>query len=108
MKKKQYDPKKDRKIYFLQIGDYQFATGRIRESEKENEVSFVRHQLKLGESMYLPVFWGTIRQKEFTWAEETYSEEEIQEKLSMNFHLFCEDLVGKRWFKLRKIVLKYT
>ncbi len=93
--KKRYYIQKNQKVYYLQIGNLRIATGKLEHSDTGYEVCGWEKQVKFGESMYLPVYFGQIKQKEYKWIQGKYKKEEVQKQMSDRFHSFCEELEKK-------------
>ena len=92
--KKVYDGKKKAQL-FLNLAGWKISVGSIRSSYEHSEISVQETPLKLGENFYLPVSFGKKTARSYSFEETAYTEEEIQEKLSLNFQRFCEDLEEK-------------
>lgn len=95
--KKDYASGKNQNIFLLQIGQYQIWTGKRRKIPEglQEEVLTWKRQLKLGENLYLPVYYGKIQQKGYCLKKAVYEKEEIRKILSSQFSRFCEELVKK-------------
>lgn len=92
--KKVYDDKQKIQPY-IRIGNYNISVGSLRNKYKNSEISLREQQLKAGENFYLPVFYGFKTIKSYNFVESRYSDEEIRQILSRNFHQFCKDLEEK-------------
>ena len=92
---KQYDPKKLRHLWMLQIGSCMFTVGTENHNYKNWEKFSSWHQIRLGENFYLPVSYGSILIRSYTLIEKKYSKEQLQEQLSQNFIYFSKELEEK-------------
>ncbi len=86
--KKKYQP-------FLRIFDWTISAGSIKNGYKQSEISTWETRAGMGENFRLPFSFGMKTAKSYSFKEKTYTEEEIREKLSLNFKRFCEDLEEK-------------
>lgn len=93
---KQYSKKKytnkERKIFFLKLGDYTLHLGFRKNSFKNYDLHTDETQLKLGENFYLPIFVGSKEILEYKLETLEYSQEEMENLLTVKFEQFCEDL----------------
>lgn len=92
---KQYDPKKQRRLWMLQIGPCMFTAGTGNHNYKNWEKYSSWHQIRLGENFYLPVSYGSIWIRSYTLIEKKYSKKQLQEQLSQNFTYFSKELEEK-------------
>lgn len=92
--KKIYNGKK-RGSVFLCLNDWKISLGTAGSRDQNSETSVVTRQLKAGENFYLPVFYGYQKALSYDLVEETRTNEEIREILTLNFSRFCEDLEEK-------------
>lgn len=93
-KQKNYE-KSTRWQLYLKIGDYLCTAGILNNDYKECETKTKEHRLKLGENFYLPVSYGSKVIRSYTFQEKTYTKEELQKRLSQNFHQFSKELQEK-------------
>lgn len=91
---KVYDNKKKYQLY-LKFFDWTISFGSVKNNWEHNEVYTQETQLKLGENFYLPFSYGKKEARSYVFRQKTYTETEIQEKLSANFNVFCEELEEK-------------
>lgn len=89
-----YD-KKHRTQYYLQLGDWRFSVGTIKNTYKHAEISTEEHQVRMGENFYLPISFGAKNVKSYAFREKKYTKKELKEQLSENFHQFCMELEEK-------------
>ena len=89
-----YD-KKHRSQYYLQLGQWKFSVGTIKNKYENPEISTEEHRVKLGENFYLPIWYGQKTVQSYHFKEKKYTKKEIQEQLSANFHQFCKELEEK-------------
>jgi len=96
-KMKEYDNKQDKKFYYLKIGDLIIKTGSKSDKGKtlQEECMNWNRQIRLGENIYLPIYYGECVQKRYLFKEKIYKEEEIRSILSSNFSMFCDELAKK-------------
>lgn len=92
---KQYEKKRQRRVWKLRIGAYLFSFGWDKNQFEHWETYTSEHQLKLGENFYLPVAYGSVLLKSYETTEKKYTEKQIQEKLTQNFIHFSEELEEK-------------
>lgn len=92
---KQYDPKKQRKAWYIKLGSRMISVGFTKTKDKTYESYTSEHRLKLGESFYLPLSYGEIYIKPYTAKTKKYIKEELQVHLTEKFNSFLEDLTEK-------------
>lgn len=63
-----------RKGIYLRLGEHFWRFSGKQPSYQEHDTVTCQHQLKLGPSFYLPVFWGNIQHREYRTEEVSYSE----------------------------------
>ena len=90
---------------FAQIGKYyidgltlwDFAGKYLSPKKDETlyEIATEKHQVVLLDNIYLPVYYGKIDRKEYYIKYFTYTDEEMQSKLSENFEKFILGLQEK-------------
>ena len=86
--KKKYQP-------WLGIGGWNVSAGTVRNTYEHSEICTRETRVRIGENFYLPIAFGLKTARSYTFQEKTYGEEEIREKLSLNFKRFCKDLEEK-------------
>ena len=91
---KVYDGRKRYKWY-VRIFDWTISAGTVKSSFEHSEFTSSETQLKIGENFYLPVSFGFERAKSYDFQEKKYTEDEIREKLSLDFRRFCDELEEK-------------
>lgn len=92
---KHYNSKKQRKAWYIKLGSRMISVGFTKTKDQTCELYTSEHQLKLGESFYLPVSYGEIHIKPYTIKPEKYTKEELQVCLTEKFNSFLEDLTEK-------------
>lgn len=92
--KKVYTDKKKTQI-FIRTPKHLWKLGTVKNSYKNSESYTSQEQLKLGENFYFPLSYGKNVVREYTLKKEKRSERELQEILSGNFAVFCEELEKK-------------
>lgn len=90
-KKKHYE-KSQRRLYYIKLGKRLISIGTLKNEYKEWEMHTSEHQLKLGESFYLPISYGSKIVRSYTSKKKSYTKKELQEQLSQNFQLFSKKL----------------
>lgn len=90
---------------FAQIGKYYIdglslwdCIGKYLSPKKDEtlyEIATEKHQVVLLDNIYLPVYYGKIDRKEYYIKYFTYTDEEMQSKLSENFEKFILGLQEK-------------
>ena len=93
-KEKVYDGKESRQG-FVRIFGWTVSAGSINNKYENSEIHTKEKQAKIGENFYLPFSWGTKTAKSYSWQSEKYTREEIRQKLSADFQLFCSELEEK-------------
>lgn len=91
---KVYDGRKRYKWY-VRIFDWTIFAGTVKSSFEHSELASNETQLKIGENFYLPVSFGFERAKSYDFQEKEYTQDEIREKLSLDFRRFCDELEEK-------------
>ena len=91
---KVYDGRKRYKWY-VRIFDWTISAGTVKSSFEHSELASSETQLKIGENFYLPVSFGFERAKSYDFQEKEYTQDEIREKLSLDFRRFCDELEEK-------------
>lgn len=91
---KVYDGRKRYKWY-VRLFDWTISAGTVKSSFEHSELTSSETQLKIGENFYLPVSFGFKRAKSYDFQEKEYTQDEIREKLSLNFRRFCDELEEK-------------
>ena len=91
---KVYDGRKRYKWY-VRLFDWTISAGTVKSSFEHSELSSSETQLKIGENFYLPVSFGLERAKSYDFQEKEYTQDEIREKLSLDFRRFCDELEEK-------------
>lgn len=91
---KVYDGRKRYKWY-VRLFDWTISAGTVKSSFEHSELASSETQLKIGENFYLPVSFGFERAKSYDFQEKKYTEDEIREKLSLDFRRFCDELEEK-------------
>lgn len=91
---KVYDGRKRYKWY-VRLFDWTISAGTVKSSFEHSELASSETQLKIGENFYLPVSFGFERAKSYDFQEKEYTQDEIREKLSLNFRRFCDELEEK-------------
>ena len=91
---KVYDGRKRYKWY-VRLFDWTISAGTVKSSFEHSELSSSETQLKIGENFYLPVSFGFERAKSYDFQEKEYTQDEIREKLSLDFRRFCDELEEK-------------
>ncbi len=91
---------------FAQIGDYyidglslwDFVERHISPKKDETlyETATEKHQVVLLDNIYLPVYYGKIDRKEYYIKYFTYTDEEMEHKLSDNFEKIYFRFTAKR------------
>ena len=66
-----------------------------KQENKNNEQIVWERQVILGESVYLPIYFGVNYRKEYILENAEYSKEDVQKILSRKFVLFCSELEKK-------------
>ena len=89
-----YDGRK-RYRWYVRLFDWTLSAGTVKNPFEHSELSSVERQLKIGENFYLPVSFGFERAESYDFQEKEYTEDEIREKLSLNFRQFCAELEEK-------------
>ena len=89
-----YDGKK-RYRWYVRFFDWTISAGTVSNSFEHSETASKERQIKIGENFYLPVSFGFERVKSYGFQEKKYTKEEIQQKLSLNFRRFCNELEEK-------------
>ncbi|MGN0161599.1 MAG: sporulation protein YqfD [Lachnospiraceae bacterium] len=95
-----------RSVYFLSVGEYLFKFGLLAKYD-QYEVISTDQQLRLNSSFYLPIHYGTLNYNEYMEENATYSKEEAQELLEIQFQYFLEGLKEKGVQILEKDVKMY-
>jgi similar to stage IV sporulation protein len=93
--KKKYYEKSQKNLYYVKIGSWLLSGGTLKNNYKEWELHTSEHQLKLGESFYLPISYGRKVVKSYNSKEKTHTKEELQKELSENFEQFSKKLQEK-------------
>lgn len=91
---KVYDGRKRYKWY-VRLFAWTISAGTVKSSFEHSELSSSETQLKIGENFYLPVSFGFERAKSYDFQEKEYTQDEIREKLSLDFRRFCDELEEK-------------
>ena len=91
---KVYDGRKRYKWY-VRLFDWSISAGTVKSSFEHSELASSETQLKIGENFYLPVSFGFERAKSYDFQEKEYTQDEIREKLSLDFRRFCDELEEK-------------
>lgn len=91
---KVYDGRKRYKWY-VRLFDWTISAGTVKSSFEHSELASSETQLKIGENFYLPVSFGFERAKSYDFQEKEYTQDEIREKLSLDFRRFCDELEEK-------------
>ena len=91
---KVYDGRKRYKWY-VRLVDWTISAGTVKSSFEHSELASSETQLKIGENFYLPVSFGFERAKSYDFQEKEYTQDEIREKLSLDFRRFCDELEEK-------------
>ena len=91
---KVYDGRKRYKWY-VRLFDWTISAGTVKSSFEHSELASSETRLKIGENFYLPVSFGFERAKSYDFQEKKYTEDEIREKLSLDFRRFCDELEEK-------------
>ncbi len=91
---KVYDGKESRQG-FVRIFDWTFSVGSLKNQYENSEILTEERQIRLGENFYLPFSWGTKTAKSYSLKTQKYTREEIRQKLSADFALFCDELEEK-------------
>lgn len=91
---KVYDGRKRYKWY-VRLFDWTISAGTVKSSFEHSELTSSETQLKIGENFYLPVSFGFERAKSYDFQEKEYTQDEIREKLSLDFRRFCDELEEK-------------
>ena len=89
-----YDGKK-RYRWYVRLFDWTISAGTVSNSFEHSETASKEKQIKIGENFYLPVSFGFERVKSYGFQEKKYTKGEIQQKLSLNFRRFCNELEEK-------------
>lgn len=89
-----YDGKK-RYRWYVRFFDWTISAGTVSNSFEHSETASKERQIKIGENFYLPVSFGFERVKSYGFQEKKYTKEEIQQKLTLNFRRFCNELEEK-------------
>ncbi|WP_206215516.1 sporulation protein YqfD [Luxibacter massiliensis] len=93
-KEKHYQ-KSQRRVYYVKIGAWTISAGTLKNEYKEWEMYTSERQLKLGESLYLPLSYGSKIVKSYTSEEKKHTKKELQTELSENFKQFSQELQEK-------------
>lgn len=101
---KVYDGRKRYKWY-VRLFDWTISAGTVKSSFEHSELASSETQLKIGENFYLPVSFGFERAKSYDFQEKEYTQDEIREKLSLDFRRFCDEL-GEKGIQIRKNSVK--
>lgn len=89
--KKEYLKKKRSQLLFDCFG-YHFALGPGDYKNQKQETSSKTVQLKINESFYLPISYGTMQRKAYKLVKSSRSEEEMKHILNHNLERYCKDL----------------
>lgn len=81
--------------YFITFGKYRFCLGGVRNDYERAETFSRQYQARLFGNFYLPITFGERRAVPYTPRDAVHSEEEIQQTLSQDFSLYCQDLEKK-------------
>lgn len=92
--KKVYDGK-EKHLFYLRFDDTIISLGGIENQYKYCEFLTGEHQLKFGENVYLPVYWGMKTSRSYSFFKETLSKETARNLLSEEFQRFCKELEQK-------------
>lgn len=85
---------KEKKAYDIVFDDVHIPVG-IEADYKLFDRVVTEHRLKLGSSIYLPVYFNTITSKEYDTVLCSYSEDEAEEKAKKRLQVYIEDLQKK-------------
>lgn len=89
-----YDGKESRQG-FVRIFGWTVSVGSLKNQYEYSEILTEEQQIRLGENFYLPFSWGAKTAKSYSFKTEKYSSEEIRQKLSADFTLFCREMEEK-------------
>lgn len=89
-----YDGKESRQG-FVRIFGWTVSVGSLKNQYEYSEILTEEQQIRLGENFYLPFSWGAKTAKSYSFKTEKYSSEEIRQKLSADFALFCREMEEK-------------
>ena len=93
---KSYERSKLHKGWYVKFGKRMFSVGFTKAKKGENREKYTsEHQIKLGESFYLPVSYGEVYIKPYKTKEKKYTKKELQRHLTEEFDSFLEDLKEK-------------
>lgn len=85
---------KEKKAYDIVFDDVHIPVG-IKADYELYDTVVTEHRLKLGSSIYLPVYFNKITSKEYDTVLCTYSEDEAEEKAKKRLQIYIEDLQKK-------------
>lgn len=84
--------KKQRKGFWIRVGDHYFRIGFLKNSYKNQEQYTNENRVCLGEHFYLPISYGSTCIKEYKTKAKKHTEKEAQHILSTRFLEYCDDL----------------
>ena len=93
-RRKEYTGKKQTG-YYLNLFGYSFYLGAKANSYKYSEQTMNEKQVRLSDSFYMPVYYGTKVCREYHFVRDTYTREEAEQILSENFQKYCRNLAQK-------------
>lgn len=91
---KEYTKKYRCKLYFA-IGNWMISIGNVKTKDGMWEIHTEEQQIELNSSFKLPVIYGIKIGKQYVNHSVKYTKEQLQNRLSTNFQVFCEELVKK-------------
>lgn len=94
------------KLYYIQVNDYLFKVGIIPDYDKSDTL-YNDTQMKINESFYLPLHYGSISYYEYNDQNAVYTEEQAQKILEERLNYFIKDLEQKEVQIIRKDVKMY-
>lgn len=93
-RRKEYTGKKQTG-YYLNLFGYSFYLGAKACSYKYSEQIVDERQVRLSESFYMPVYYGTKVCREYHFVKDTCTREEAEQILSEHFQTYCRNLAQK-------------
>lgn len=94
--------------YFLQLGQYRIRFASIKNQYESWEMHGEFHQLRLGEGLYFPIYYGKRTASPYKASTEKYTKSEIQKILTQSFQRYCKDLEKKGVEIIQNDVKIYT
>ena len=84
-----------RQRYYLMIKDIKLETLNFKRKFDNSDMQDVQERMVMGNSLFIPVRWGTVTEKEYKNNEYIYSEEEAEEVLSERLDAYIQKIIKK-------------